>query len=100
MNWQTDRLDERFDLILGADILYERIMHEHLRPIFERNLALGGQLLLTDPSRPQALNFVAALENEGWRFEMAMQTIDLAPPSQPPKPVEVALWAGRQAPSL
>ena len=23
MNWQTDRLDERFDLILGADILYE-----------------------------------------------------------------------------
>jgi hypothetical protein len=56
-------------------------------------------LLLADPSRPQALNFVAALENEGWRFEMVMQSVNLVPPSQPAKPVEVALWVGRQTPA-
>src|SRR5687768_17259142 len=34
LNWQTDRLDERFDLILGADILYERKQWDYLEPFW------------------------------------------------------------------
>jgi methyltransferase-like protein 23 len=76
-DWTAWEHTVQYDLILGADILYERAMQPHLAPIFARNLAPGGRLLLADPSRPQALTFVADLEKQGWRFEITMQTISL-----------------------
>jgi predicted nicotinamide N-methyase len=76
-DWTAWAHPVQYDLILGADILYERAMHPYLAPIFARNLAPGGRLLLADPSRPQALTFVADLEKQGWHFEITMQTIAL-----------------------
>lgn len=51
-----------FDLVLGADVLYERTLHPALAEIFPRLLAPGGQILLSDPIRPQALEFLEQLE--------------------------------------
>jgi predicted nicotinamide N-methyase len=34
LNWRTGRLAERFELILGADILYERGQWEYLEPFW------------------------------------------------------------------
>lgn len=73
-NWTDDR---RYDLLLGADILYERASHPFLTTIFRRNLAPGGRLLLADPDRPQALAYVAQLEQEGWRFEVEVRSVAL-----------------------
>ena len=39
LNWQTDRLDERFALILGADVVYERAQWEYLEPFWKAQLA-------------------------------------------------------------
>ena len=86
----------QYDLLLGADILYERAMHRHLEPIFRHNLAPGGRLLLADPSRPQALDFVAGLEKRGWDFEITMQTVTLPPPYREGKAVDVALLTGKR----
>jgi len=90
-DWRTWIHTARYDLILGADILYERAMHRYLAPIFRQNLAPGGQLLLSDPSRPQALELIAQLEDEGWQVEIVIQTITLALPQRTNKPAEVAL---------
>lgn len=90
-DWRTWNHPTHYDLILGADILYERAMHQYLAPIFRQNLAPGGQLLLTDPSRPQALELIAQLETEGWQIDIAMQTITLALPQRVNKPAQVAL---------
>jgi predicted nicotinamide N-methyase len=95
-DWRDWQHTGQYDLLLGADILYERAMHRHLEPIFRHNLAHGGQLLLTDPSRPQALDFVAALEKRGWEFEITMQTVMLPPPYGQAKAVDVALLIGRR----
>jgi predicted nicotinamide N-methyase len=51
-----------FDLVIGADVLYERTLHPALAEIFPRLLAPGGQILLSDPIRPQALEFLEQLE--------------------------------------
>jgi predicted nicotinamide N-methyase len=96
-DWRDWEHTEQYDLLIGADILYERAMHRHLEPIFRRNLAPGGQLLLADPSRPQALDFVAGLEKRGWQFEITMQTITLPPPYREGKAVNVALLSGQQS---
>lgn len=90
-DWRTWNHSPQYDLILGADILYERAMHQHLAPIFRQNLAPGGQLWLTDPSRPQALELIAQLETEGWQIDIAMQTITLPLPQRINKPAQVAV---------
>jgi methyltransferase-like protein 23 len=95
-DWRTWDHVEQYDLILGADILYERAMHRYLAPIFRQNLAPDGQLLLADPSRPQALELIAQLETEGWRIDIVMQTITLPLLKRNNKPVNVALLTCRQ----
>ncbi len=97
-DWRTWQHPAQYDLILGADILYERAMHRYLAPIFRQNLAPGGQLLLADPSRPQALELLAQLEDEGWHVEIVMETITLALPQRTNKPTNVALLTCTQPP--
>lgn len=96
-DWRTWAHDAQYDAILGADILYERAMQPCLVPIFRQNLAPGGRLLLADPSRPQALDFIAALETQGWQFTITMQTVSLPTAGETSKPVEVALLVGTLA---
>ena len=90
-DWRTWDHTPQYDFILGADILYERAMHRYLAPIFCQNLAPGGQLLLTDPSRPQALELIAQLETEGWQIDITMQTLLLPLLKRNNRPVSVAL---------
>jgi predicted nicotinamide N-methyase len=82
---------ERYAVILGADILYERQMHFHLEHIFHQNLAPDGKLILSDPGRTQAMEFVAHLEKQGWRVTLETQTVLLEDVGQENRPVEVAL---------
>lgn len=65
-DWAAWADDERYDWIIGADILYGAAMHVELRGIFERNLAPGGRILLTDPFRAASLPLLEALEADGW----------------------------------
>jgi methyltransferase-like protein 23 len=97
-DWTAWEDAERYDWILGADILYADGMHPHLRRIFESNLAPGGRLLLADPFRKASLPLLEALEGDGWRIALAkwnvgeerkprpMGVYELAPPSDPTGP--------------
>lgn len=95
-DWRTWDHTPQYDFILGADILYERAMHRYLAPIFRQNLAPGGQLLLADPSRPQALELIAQLETAGWRIDITIQTLLLPLLKRNNKSVNVALLTCRQ----
>jgi len=90
-DWRNWAQTAQYDLILGADILYERAMHQHLAPIFRASLAPGGTLVLSDPSRPQALELIAAMEDEGWRIGIEMRSTMLPLPGRINKLVDVAL---------
>lgn len=65
-DWHDWRDTVRYDLIVGADILYDSDAHAPVQAILDRNLAPGGYALLTDPCRGPTSGFVAALEREGW----------------------------------
>jgi len=65
----------RYDLILGADILYGEAAHAHLRRIFESNLAPGGRVLLSDPFRSMSLRLLEALEADGWTVAMSKWSV-------------------------
>lgn len=59
-----------FDLILGADILYEPQVHPDLARVLERHLEPSGRAVLADPGRMGAERFLAAAEARGWRWHL------------------------------
>ena len=64
----TDWTDaDRYDLILGADVMYAPRFHPSLRTIFDSNLAPAGRLLLADPFRSASLALLETMERDGWR---------------------------------
>jgi predicted nicotinamide N-methyase len=74
---------EKYDVILGADILYAESVHPSLRHIFETNLALGGTVLLADPFREASVRLLHTMEAEGWRVTMDKWTVGIVPPPRP-----------------
>lgn len=65
-DWRNFDLPETarppFDVVLGSDILYERTLHDTLRGLLPRLVAPGGLLLVSDPFRPQAIEFMDTVE--------------------------------------
>jgi predicted nicotinamide N-methyase len=68
LNWQVDRLNERFDWILGADILYERKQWEFLNEFWKAHLAEGGSVLLGEPGRQSGDLFKPWIVERGWKL--------------------------------
>jgi predicted nicotinamide N-methyase len=65
-----------FDIVLGSDVLYERSMHETLRNMLPRLISPAGKVLLSDPMRPQSLDFVQSVESKGWLRESDSVLVD------------------------
>lgn len=70
LNWQTTRLDEKFDLIIGADILYERKQWDFLEPFWQHHLKPDGHILLGEPSRHTGDNFPQWIQERGWKLQI------------------------------
>ena len=66
-DWRSFGVGATFDVIFASDILYEPTLHPALVALFRRHLAPGGRLLISDPCRVYALQFMARLEDEEWR---------------------------------
>jgi methyltransferase-like protein 23 len=75
VDWTAWNDAERYDYVIGSDILYGESMHADLRLIFEGNLAPGGRILLSDPFRATSLKLLEALEAEGWRIGLTKWTV-------------------------
>ena len=75
LNWQTNRLDEKFDLILGADILYERKQWEFLNEFWKAHLAKDGTILLGEPGRQSGEMFVPWIQQHGWNLHESAEQL-------------------------
>lgn len=67
-DWRHFPALEPFDLVLGADILYERRLHPALQRVLQHTVAPGGRVLLADPWRDVAWEFLVEMERAGWRI--------------------------------
>lgn len=70
VDWTDWQDQERYDWIIGSDILYSEALHPSLSQIFHTNLAPGGRVLISDPLRQPTLRFLQSLEELGWQVTM------------------------------
>jgi methyltransferase-like protein 23 len=82
-DWTAWQETDRYDFIVGADILYADSVHPQLRHIFESNLAPGGRLLLSDPFRSESIELLQAMEADGWDVAFNKWTVGVVPPPRP-----------------
>jgi predicted nicotinamide N-methyase len=66
VDWQRDDLGERFDLIIGSDVLYDKTQWVFLDPFFRKHLADGGRVILGEPGRQTGDLFLPWIEQRGW----------------------------------
>jgi len=88
LNRQMDRLDQRFDLILGADILYERKQWDYLEPFWRQHLTPRGNVLVGEPGRQTGNDFPAWITPRGWSLSIEEQPV----PTRP-RPIRLFLLA-------
>ena len=74
-DWTRWTDDERYDLIMGSDIIYATSVHDELMAIFGRNLAPGGSVLLSDPFRIVSLPILDQLDATGWRASVSKWSV-------------------------
>jgi predicted nicotinamide N-methyase len=77
---------ETFDLVLAADVLYERKNAAALAYLVPQLLAPGGEAIFADPRRDEAPIFFGAMKEQG--FEDATEEITV---EQPARGVKVLL---------
>lgn len=70
-DWRRFPQVGKFDFILGADILYEKTLHQALAGIMANALKSDGLVLLADPGRDYALEFVLGMMDRGWSVNQA-----------------------------
>jgi predicted nicotinamide N-methyase len=75
LNWRTDRLGRKFDLIVGSDILYDREDLPFLDAFWRDHLDTGGSILLGDPTRLLTREFIQWIGRKGWQMEESCRRV-------------------------
>jgi predicted nicotinamide N-methyase len=75
LNWQIDRLGETFDLILGADVLYDHTQWDYLDSFFRHHISPTGSILLGEPGRQTGDRFPDWITPRGWKLDRIDQPV-------------------------
>lgn len=95
-DWTDWRDESQYDLVCGADILYEPALYGDILRVLERAVRPGGRAILTDPGRTHAGRFVNDLRSGGWTVDLEARRVPALPPCQPVELVWVdVIRAGR-----
>lgn len=80
LDWREPELDGlgAFDLVVGADVLYEALSGLALAELVPRLLASGGEVVFADPNRNTAPVFLDGMEESGFRVSTGSATVEQA----------------------
>jgi predicted nicotinamide N-methyase len=79
MDWRTWTHSEQYDLVLGADVVYDRDLHAPLIEVLEQALAPEGEAILVDPGRDSGWLFAERLLQAGWQVELSLAPLGESP---------------------
>ncbi len=78
LDWRMPEIGDlgTFELVLGADLLYERTNAVALAALVPKLLAPGGEVLFADPRRDTAPMFLETMAKEGFELETRESTVE------------------------
>jgi len=79
----------RYDLVIGADVIYDQTVHDDVLGVIAATLAPGGLALLADPCRHHQPEFIERARAAG--FSVATSFRPVADLRRPGKTVDIAL---------
>jgi predicted nicotinamide N-methyase len=94
LDWRHPRGGWGYDLVIAADVLYEQRNGPVLAALLSRVTAPGGTVLIADPGRVYAGDFLRLMRDTGWEVEQAAL---LAEPSAPGAESRVRIHRLRRA---
>jgi predicted nicotinamide N-methyase len=75
-DWRTPELPGTFDIVLGADIVYERRNFEPLLACLLATVGDQGEAWLAEPDRSLGHDFFALARERGWQMTLDVRTIE------------------------
>lgn len=78
LDWRTPEIGRlvTFDLVLGADVLYEHPNALALADLVPNLLAPGGEAIFADPRRDSAPAFLTMMEERGFENDSRSATVE------------------------
>jgi len=95
-DWTDWRDTVRYDLVIGADILYEPALHGDIARVLNMTLPPGHTAILTDPGRTHTASFLRALQSAGWQVAQTERRVAALPPAQSGETVRVDVIVARK----
>ena len=77
LDWRYPESGQRFDMILAADVLYEK---RWLRPVIgliEANIEQKGMALIAEPNRPIAREFFTLIGQKKWQVRSLLKDVTI-----------------------
>jgi predicted nicotinamide N-methyase len=68
LDWRTPTLSEKFDLIVGSDLIYEERNHEPILNLIKQYLREDGEAILTDPNRSTLEKFLMSADQFSFKM--------------------------------
>ena len=69
LSWQDPFITEKFDLIIGSDVMYEPGSAPDLVHFLQQSLSPQGSAIFVDPGRAHVRKFETTLQQSGFRCE-------------------------------
>ncbi len=98
-DWSAWSDGAAYDIVIGADILYEPALYGDVLRVLEVSVRPGGVAVLTDPGRTQAWRFIEDLRAAGWAVRVDRRTVAALPPCDPGAMVDIDVIEARRAES-
>lgn len=76
LDWREPPTNQKFPLLLGADLVYETRFFDPLIACFDALLAPGGRILFGEPNRELGKPFFDRLLDVGWVYQIVTRTDD------------------------
>ena len=76
LDWREPGVDTKFDLIVGADIVYERKNFLPVLSLLKNHLLPGGRALLTEPDRTIGQDFLDLARAQQFSVDRAYSTLE------------------------
>ncbi len=98
-DWRQFAVRERFDWIIGSDVLYNPKLNPYIAAIIENNLRPGGQLIFSHPGRKVTHEFLRDLvARRGMREKQEFIPVQVDHPYLPCYEIEIHhLWDVRDS---